>query len=289
MGLRAKFNLLTLAGFAVGFLIAAVVMYRVFADNARATVLHNASIMMSAVNAVRNYTANDLMPLLPTQVDGKFVPQTVPAFAAQTISKLAEASLPDYMYREPALNPTNPSDRAQEWEADVIDKFRNDPKLAEVEFSRDTPVAQTLNLARPVSINDEACLTCHGTPSSAPSALINSYGAANGFGWKLHETVGAQIMTVPMAVALKLARDTYFTFMLILVGIFLVVLAILNLLLHYLVLVPVKKVSTAADAVSMGDENVEVYVKPGNDEISSLSVSFNRMRESLKRAMEMIK
>ncbi len=289
MGLRAKFNLLILAGFAVGFLIAAVVMYRVFADNARASVLHNASIMMTAVNAVRNYTANDLLPLLPTQVDGKFVPQSVPAFAAQTISKLVEASLPDYMYREPALNPTNPSDRAQDWEADVIDKFRNDPTLAEVEFSRDTPVGQTLNLARPVSIKDEACLTCHSTSSSAPLALINSYGAANGFGWKLHETVGAQIMTVPMAVALKLARDAYLTFMLILVGIFLVVLAILNLLLHYLVLVPVKKVSTAADAVSMGDENVEVYVKSGNDEISSLSVSFNRMRESLKRAMEMIK
>ena len=29
-------------------------------------------------------------------------------------------------------------------------------------------------------------------------------------------------------------------------------------------------------------------VKPGKDEISSLSVSFNRMRESLKHAMEMI-
>lgn len=289
MGLRAKFNLLIMAGFAVGFLIAAVVMYRVFAANARAEVLHNASIMMTAVNAVRNYTAKDLGPLLPTEVDGKFVPQTVPAFAAQTISKLVEASFPDYMYRELALNPTNPSDRAQDWEADVIDKFRDDPTLAELEFSRDTAVGQTLNLARPVAIEDEACLTCHGMSSSAPSALINSYGAANGFGWKLHETVGAQIMTVPMAVALKLARDIYFTFMGILVGIFLVILAILNLLLHYLVLVPVKKFSAAADAISMGDENVDVYVKPGHDEISSLSVSFNRMRESLRRAIEMIK
>jgi protein-histidine pros-kinase len=44
-----------------------------------------------------------------------------------------------------------------------------------------------------------------------------------------------------------------------------------------------------ADAVSLGEENVEPYVKPGQDEISSLSVSFNRMRESLKHAMAMIK
>ncbi len=44
-----------------------------------------------------------------------------------------------------------------------------------------------------------------------------------------------------------------------------------------------------ADAVSLGEENIEPYVKPGKDEISSLSVSFNRMRESLKHAMNMIK
>jgi protein-histidine pros-kinase len=56
-----------------------------------------------------------------------------------------------------------------------------------------------------------------------------------------------------------------------------------------MVIVPVKRVSKAADAVSMGEEDVEVYVKPGKDEISSLSISFNRMQESLKHAMKMIK
>ena len=37
-----------------------------------------------------------------------------------------------------------------------------------------------------------------------------------------------------------------------------------------------------------GDFSVEEYKKPGRDEISSLSVSFNRMRRSLERAMSMI-
>ena len=60
----------------------------------------------------------------------------------------------------------------------------------------------------------------------------------------------------------------------------------LHLLLHYLILVPVKKVSAIAEAMSLGGENVEVYVKPGQDEISSLSISFNRMRESLRHAMD---
>ena len=64
---------------------------------------------------------------------------------------------------------------------------------------------------------------------------------------------------------------------------------IINLLLHYLVIAPVKRVSAMADAVSLGQENVERYVKPGKDEISLLSVAFNRMRQSLDHAMAMLK
>ena len=159
----------------------------------------------------------------------------------------------------------------------------------ELIIKRDTPIGPTLNLARPVTITEKACLICHSAPAAAPAALTGSYGSANGFGWKLNETIGARIVSVPMAVPLQVANSTYITFLIILVAIFAIIFLILNLLLHYLVITPVKRVSAMADAVSLGDENVEPYLKPGNDEISSLSVSFNRMRESLKQAMAMIK
>jgi methyl-accepting chemotaxis protein len=101
--------------------------------------------------------------------------------------------------------------------------------------------------------------------------------------------IGAQLVSVPMAIPLEIARRTYATFLMILIAIFAIIFAILNVLLHYLVITPIKRVSAMADAVSLGEEDVEAYVKPGNDEISSLSVSFNRMRESLKHAMTIIK
>jgi HAMP domain-containing protein len=289
MGLRAKFNLVILAAFAVGFLVAAVVLDRVFIGYARDQVLQNARIMMTAANAIRKYTAEELGPLLPLEHAGKFVPETVPAYAAQTNFKDVQAAFAGYTYREPALNPTNPTDRAQDWEADIIGLFRNDPTKPEMVAERDTPIGPTLNLARPISITDEACLSCHNTPAAAPAILTQTYGTGNGFGWKLKETIGAQIVSVPMAVPLKLAHSAYFTFLAILVAIFVIVVGLLNLLLHYLVIVPVKRVSAMADAVSLGNEDVETYIKPGKDEISSLSVSFNRMRESLKHAMQMIK
>ena len=289
MGLRAKFNLALLAAFSVGMLVAAVVLQYVSVKQARAQVLENASIMMTAANAIRNYTARDLVPLLPLEHNGKFVAETVPAYAAQKNFKDVQAAFAGFSYREPALNPTNPANRAQSWEADIINLFRNEPERQDFVTERETPIGPTLNLARPLVIRSMACLSCHSTPSEAPPVLIRDYGSVNGFGWKLDETIGAQIVSVPMAVPLKLAHQAYVSFLIILLAIFAVVFVVLNLLLHYLILVPVKKVSAIAEAVSLGTENVENYVKPGQDEISSLSVSFNRMRESLKRAMDMLK
>jgi protein-histidine pros-kinase len=289
MGLRAKFNLVILAAFAVGFLVAAVVLHRVVYDNARDQILQNARIMMTAANAIRSYTTNDLVPLLPTERDGKFVAETVPAYAAQKNFKQLQDAFSGFAYREAALNPTNLVDRAYDWEADIIRTFRDEPARQELVTERDTPTGPLLHLARPITIRNEACLSCHNTSYDAPQALTRTYGTTNGFGWKLNETIGAQILSVPMAIPLKVARDAFVTFLVILVVVFAIVFVVLNLLLHYLVVAPVKRVSAMAEAVSLGDETVESYVKPGKDEISTLSVAFNRMRESLKHAMEMLK
>jgi HAMP domain-containing protein len=289
MGLRAKFNLVILAAFAVGFVVAAIVLNSVVNDNAREQVLRSAGIMMTGADAIRSYTANDLVPLLPMEHDGRFVAETVPAFAAQKNFKQLQDAFPGYTYREAALNPTNLVDRAYDWEADIIRAFRDEPARHEVVIERDTPTGRLLHLARPITVRTEACLTCHSTPQEAPPALTRTYGTANGFGWKLNETIGAQILSIPMALPLKLARDAYVTSLIILVLVFAVVFVVLNLLLHFLVVAPVKRVSAMAEAVSLAEENVETYVKPGKDEISTLSVAFNRMRESLKHAMDMMK
>lgn len=268
--------------------MAAIVLELVAAKLARHQVLQNARIMMTAANGIREYTAQRLVPLPPIERDGKFVPENVPAFWAQTTFKNIQTAFAGYIYREPAVNPTNLIDRAQDWEADIIRLFRDEPTRQELVVERDTPVGPTLNLARPITIRQDACLTCHSTPSAAPTALTQTYGTANGFGGKLNETIGAPIVSVPMAVPLKLARSLYITSLIALVGIFAIVLLVMNLLLHYLVIAPVKRVSAMAEAVSLGEEQVAPYVKPGKDEISLLSVAFNRMRESLKRALDML-
>lgn len=143
-------------------------------------------------------------------------------------------------------------------------------------------------MSRPITIKNPDCLLCHSTPAKAPETLIETYGSSNGFGWKVNETVGAQIVSVPMSVPLQRAEQTFYTFMIALVGIFLLIAIIFNLLLHYIVIKPVRAMSSKTDEISMGNLDVEELSVSGKDEISSLGRSFNRMHRSLANAVKML-
>ena len=184
---------------------------------------------------------------------------------------------PDFTYREPALNPTNLADRATDWEADYINEFRNRPEVKELSGERETPTGTVLTLVRPIAINSPDCLTCHSTPAAAPKALLASFGSNNGFGWNLHEVVGAQVVSVPMSVPLRQAQTTFLTFMAILLAVFVLIVVILNVLLHFTVIRPVVTLSRIANSVSLGEPGVEDYERKGSDEIAVLSASFNRV------------
>jgi protein-histidine pros-kinase len=288
MGLRTKFNLAVLAAFIVGLALAAVALQPVFQENARDEVIQNARIMLEAANAIRTYTTKQIQPIVAAAHQAEFQPASVPSFAAQTNFRALQAKFTDYTYKEAALNPTNPTDRASDWESDIINSFRNRKDETELVSERETPTGRMLTLAHPIAIQDPSCLACHSTPAEAPTSMTALYGTANGFGWHLHDIIGAQIVSVPMAVPLEKAQRTLILFMAILVGIFLVIVLILNVLLHYVVIKPVVRISRIASAVSLGDLDAEEYVKPGKDEIASLTQSFGRMRRSLERALKLL-
>ena len=73
--------------------------------------------MMAPAVAIRDYTDNEIAPLLADQIKSRFLPHTVPFCAAQTNMRELAKQFPDYTYKEAALNPTNPADKATDWEA----------------------------------------------------------------------------------------------------------------------------------------------------------------------------
>ena len=82
-----------------------------------------------------------------------------------------------------------------DWEADVVNAFRADPKLKEIIGERDAPLGRSLYLAHPIQITDAGCLACHTTPDQTPASVVKAYGTGGGFGWKLNEIIGAQIVS----------------------------------------------------------------------------------------------
>ena len=287
MGLRTKFNLLLLAVTLFGDVLFKLAERPLVDSVAREEVTQNARIMMESAAGARKYTSEQITPILRPVMNGKFYPQTVSAFAAKRSFDVLHAKFPDFSYREAAINPTNLQDRASEWEADIINDFRGDPKKAETMFMRSTPDGPVIELARPI-VAQPACLQCHSTAASAPAPMVAIYGRDNGFGWRAGEVVAAQVVSVPASASSVRAhhiRD-------LLVMPFLAFIAVLfisvNLLLNFVVVRPIEQMAKTAEAISLGKMDTPEFNYRKSDQIGRLAASFNRMHRSLAQALRMI-
>jgi len=318
MSLRLKFNLVMLIVLSVGMGLAWVISQRILEENAKEEVLLNANIMMEMAKGIRKYTVDEVKPAIlgvqpapavtsvattepavaavpaqstatPAPSPAGFIKQTVPAYAATSNFNLLREKYPEYTYNEAALNPTNQAHRATDWEKDIIEYFRNNPEAKEYHGMRNTPTGEYLYLSLPMKITNPKCLDCHTTPDMAPPAMVEIYGPNNGFGWELNSVVAAQIVSVPMSVPLQRAQKALYTFMGSLAAIFVFVWALLNVLLHFVVIRPIKSMADKADTISKGQIDVPEFDVKGKDEVASMASSFNRMHRSLASALKMIK
>ncbi len=211
----------------IGLVIIGSLSYNILHRHAREEMLKQASVLMEAALAMRQYTIKEIKPLLAIQNKRRFLPQSVPSYAATQNFQVFRKTHPEYRYKEATLNPTNPRDRATDWEAKLIQKFRNNADKNHITLVRDTPMGKSLYYARPIRIENQECLTCHGIIEDAPKSMIKLYGPANGFGWKMNEVVGSQIVSVPLSIPIQRANATFYTLSSVTAGIFLSIYLIL--------------------------------------------------------------
>lgn len=287
MGLRLKFNLVLLVVFLLGLAITGYDSYELLHRKAREEVLRDAGLMMEVALSMSGYTNTQIRPLIPYSEE-VFHAQSVPAYSATEIMKSLLRKYPGYGYKEAVLNPTNPNNRAVEWEVDLVNGFRGDPSRSEISGVRMTATGPSLYLARPFQVRDKACLACHSTAAAAPPAMVKIYGPNNGFGWRHMEVVGAQIVSVPMSLPTESANRAFYAFLVSLTLVFVVLFIILNIMMSLLIVRPITRMSEAADQVSTGNMEVPEFEESGGDEVALLAKSFNRMRRSLEKAIELI-
>jgi len=292
LNLGTKFTLLLALVFLTGMGLSWIALSEALQSKAEREVVSKAQILLKTMNSVRLYTTENvnkhIKPLLDPK--GAFISETVPGYSAREVFEFFRSGdeYQDFLYKEATLNPTNPRDRAVDWEVDVVNRFRQNTEVKELVGERDGAFGRTLYLAQPLQIKNPACLACHSSVDAAPQTMIDLYGTANGFGWKPDEIVGAQVVSVPESVAILRANDLVSKILYLLSGLFVVLFIALNLMLVTLVLRPIKRLGTIADQVSLGQMDAPEFPARGRDEMATLGQSFNRMRRSLVEALEML-
>lgn len=287
--LLLKFNLLFVLVFGLGLALIAFEARSFLDRTAQTEVLREAGLMAASASATRMYTEQQVSPLLEkTSLHAtNFLPQTIPFFAATTTFEQVRQHYPDYTYKEAALNPTNPRDRATDWEADIVHYFRDNPSKTELIRTRDAAMGPSLYIAHPIQV-EAGCLQCHSRPSLAPAGMVKHYGAGNGFGWNAGEIVGAQIISVPTSVPEEIARRGLRELLLDLTVIFLLTIVLIDAGLFFIVIRPLRTISAAADRISQGEMDLQQMPVRGGDEVAQVTRSFNRMHTSLRKAMELL-
>ena len=255
----------------------------------RQRALHNAAnearLLLTTALAVSDYTDENISPLLSKLPSDRFYDQTVPFHVAQAVFRKVQTRYPVYSYREPALNPTNLDDQPTPFEVELTNRFREDPKLLDLEGTRQDGDHTVFYLARPIRVTGEQCLTCHSTPDRAPQAMVAKYGPNNGFGWTMGETVGVQALSVPVTEELRGTTELAVTLAVGLMAIFIVTYLALTASLQVMLIRPLRALVRAADVASKtNDGNVELP-HSGVSEIRALAGAIGRLRLSLSKAL----
>ncbi len=291
MKIGKKVTLSLIVVFIIGILISGFALANVLEKKAESEVDSKASALMAMNNSIRTYTNDRVQPLLLPKLltQEEFIPEAIPTYSVRETFEYFRKSpeFASYSYKDAALNPTNLRDKADEFEADIVKRFRGESETKSISGFRNMNGTQFYYTAKPFEIKNESCLRCHTTLDKAPKSQINTYGTENGYGWKLNEIVATQIVYVPAQKIFENANRSFMIVMGIVAMIFTAVVLMMNQLLKRTVLGRIKRISTVAEQVSIGDMNAS-FGKQNKDEIGDLAEAFNRMKYSLEIAMNML-
>lgn len=141
--------------------------------------------------------------------------------------------------------------------------------------------------ARPLTVTDSSCLRCHGIPDQAPQSMINVYGSRNGFGWKVGETIGAQVVKVPMDKILELKQELLQKLMFLIVAGLVALSAMIFIGLHHLLVKPLSRFASIADAANQDPSSITFPRSAVVEELNRLQKSLERLRVSLLVAINL--
>ncbi|MEM9451794.1 MAG: DUF3365 domain-containing protein [Cyanobacteria bacterium P01_E01_bin.6] len=257
--LTHQFSLILGIIFVISILTTGVFLSTLLYGHVERDMNRQALLLLNLMQSNRNYTSDRIAAqLLSDQTNPDyFVPELVPSYSAHEVFNDFANKVVDkgsIFYKEATINPTNLRDQADDYEKDVIQIFRDTGKT-ELSGYRPFPTSEDPNqraffVARPITVNRQSCLQCHGKPSDAPQAMLDLYGDQHGFGWELNEITTAQTVYVPSSSLHRQTIAELVQWMPINLAIFLGLALIVNQLLKRTIIVPIMQITSIARRLS---------------------------------------
>jgi methyl-accepting chemotaxis protein len=291
--LRKKLTTLMLTIFVGGMIVSSVVYYNILLGNAKNELNTLSNVLISTMDSVRKYNQDKVNPLLNEESKNNFLLASIPSYAVRGVFDILTNSYKDmygkYSYKDAMINPTNPRDKASDEERKIIEKLSQQDKLAGQNIDQGFLMIngeKQFYTARPIKITQSSCLVCHTSLEKSPKSLQilyeqSKYGANQGFGWELNKIIGTKIIYVPADNVYKIANENLILILGVFIAIFALTILLATLWLKQYVVQPLNRITQVAEAVSLGDMDVE-FKKHSNDEIGRLADAFTRMKTSLE-------
>ncbi|NEO85594.1 MAG: DUF3365 domain-containing protein [Spirulina sp. SIO3F2] len=252
--LESQFTVLLVLIFFVVLLLVNLGSSYLLSQQVQTEITQRATMLMDTLSSVRLYTSENIRSLLTKDLETSeiFIRESVPSFSAnQVFEKFKDLpQYTDFLYKEAATNPTIIKDRANTFESELLQAFRQYPKQnQEVSGFIEQDSKTLFYISRPLKVNDISCLQCHGRPESAPASLIRDYGRENGFNWQLGEIVAAQTVYVPAGQIYMVRRERVKLLICISVGATLLSILLIKYLFKVRVTQPLKRLTYLARSI----------------------------------------
>jgi HAMP domain-containing protein len=288
--LGRKLNIILFGVILLIVIINSLIISTILQKNVEQEITGKAMTLIETMGSVRDYTRLQISPEFFPMMEksDRFLPQSIPGYSAREVFEhlRKRPEYNEFFYKEATLNPTNLRDKADKFETDIVEGFRQNTALKEKTGFRKFPGGEIFYVARPLAVTEQSCLRCHSTPSAAPKSQLTIYGEDNGFGWKLNEIVGAQIVSVPASSVLMEAQQLKLNVGLLCLG-FLIAVLVINLFLRQSIVKPLTAMAQWAKQVSTGRAS-PAFNHKSQDEIGMLASSLKRLKVSVDMALTML-
>jgi len=289
MGIRAKYLLLMSVLCLLAIISIAIVSYKLNVGNAIFEARSKSQLILDWALSSKKHVKLVQRPLVMALLEkDRFYPELMSGFAvARGTYEIFKKKQPGYEFKQATLDPLEHTNIANADEVRIINTFRENPELKIQEGIINKDGEEHFYLAKPIKVDMQKCLDCHGDPGDAPKDQIEIYGSKNGYNWKLGDIVATFVVYVPIKEAMAYVRHSTMYLGIIGAGSLIIVLFCFLIFLERSIVAPIKRLSKSAEEMSLG-KNLErnISSKASYDEIGELGRAIDRLRISIAKMLK---